>query len=83
MKSNATYNREYFNSYNIIEGLESKILEQINQLNPKSTRQKRGIINGLGSIIKCLTGNLDNEDAKNSIFRSINFKLIKINLKLF
>lgn len=64
LDSTRSYDKDYFNSYNIIQNLELKIKEQINQLNPKSSRQKRGIINGLGSIVKCLTGNLDQEDAE-------------------
>ena len=36
-------------------------------------RNKRGLINGLGSIIKSITGNLDSQDAEryDEIFRKI------------
>lgn len=67
LKSNENYSREYFNTYNIINNLENKITEQINQINPTysdSNRPKRGLLNALGSIIKIITGNLDNEDAE-------------------
>lgn len=37
-------------------------IEKLNQLLP-SKRSKRGILNPLGSLIKVITGNLDNDDA--------------------
>ncbi|XP_050315541.1 uncharacterized protein LOC126750082 [Anthonomus grandis grandis] len=60
------YKKEYFNSYNLASTLKEKIKNQILQINPFSlkTREKRGLINGLGSIVKSITGNLDNEDAQ-------------------
>lgn len=62
---NSSYGREFYNSYYLVNSLENKILTQINQLNPlMSNRIKRGIIDGLGSVIKAITGNLDQEDAK-------------------
>lgn len=52
-------------SYQIISVLEEKVLLQIKQLNPLlSRKQKRGLINGLGTIIKSITGNLDQSDAE-------------------
>lgn len=39
----------------------NKVLDQLQTLEPN--RKKRGLINGLGSVIKSLTGNLDYEDA--------------------
>lgn len=63
--NNTNYENEYFNSYNVIINLENKIKSQIIQLIPElNLRKKRGLINGLGSIVKCLTGNLDQEDAE-------------------
>lgn len=57
--------QEYVNYYNILHSMENKISVQISQIIPNfNKRSKRGIINGLGSIIKSITGNLDNEDAK-------------------
>lgn len=65
ISKNKTTKLEYSNSYNIIDNLENKINDQINQINPKYTiRQKRAFFNGLGSILKCLTGNLDQTDAE-------------------
>lgn len=37
----------------------SNNFEQVNQ----NLRLKRGLINGLGSLVKSLSGNLDNDDA--------------------
>lgn len=65
LKTNKATKFEYSSSYNIISNLENKIDNQINQINPEFTkRPKRAFFNGLGSIIKCLTGNLDQSDAE-------------------
>lgn len=49
----------------IVEIQKDRIEKQLQQLLPsKFLRIKRGVINGLGSIIKVITGNLDEEDAK-------------------
>lgn len=60
------YSNEMSNYKNIVESLISITRIKFNQLisedNPK--RQKRGLVNGLGSIIKAITGNLDSEDAE-------------------
>lgn len=59
------YSMEYNNSYNLIATLTNKIYVQIKQINPLTDkRTKRGLINGIGSIIKLLTGNLDQSDAE-------------------
>lgn len=49
----------------LIDNIESKLLYLgFDTLGFKTSyRQKRGLINGLGSIIKSITGNLDQEDA--------------------
>lgn len=47
----------------ITEFLFEEINRKLNQLIPNS-RTKRGLINGLGSIFKSITGNLDNEDGQ-------------------
>ncbi|XP_026319513.1 uncharacterized protein LOC113230006 [Hyposmocoma kahamanoa] len=41
-----------------------KIHNQLNTLEPNSLRSKRGLIDGLGSLIKSITGNLDHTDAE-------------------
>lgn len=58
------YKKEYSNSFPLLDNLEQNILNQLQQLNPNFNRPKRGIINGLGSIIKVITGNLDQDDAE-------------------
>ncbi|KAK9702276.1 Baculovirus F protein [Popillia japonica] len=47
----------------IIDHLQEGIENLIEQILPNH-RQRRGIINGLGSIIKVITGNMDQEDAE-------------------
>lgn len=53
-----------FKNYNILsQFLLNQIRQKFNQLIPQTpSRKKRGLINGLGSIIKLITGNMDNED---------------------
>lgn len=67
--NSAGFKIEYYNSYHIIGNLEDKIKLQFEQINPliiknNKHRIRRGIIDGLGSIIKTITGNLDAEDAE-------------------
>lgn len=66
MKNETTYITEFYNSFSSIKTYKIRITNQLSQLNPKYNinREKRGLINGLGSIIKSLTGNLDEEDAE-------------------
>lgn len=58
------YKLEFHNSYIIIDNLKQKINNRLNQMLPMQTRQKRALINALGSIIKSITGNLDQDDAE-------------------
>lgn len=52
--------------FNLAESLETKILLRFRQINPQiNSRQKRGLINALGSVIKVITGNLDQQDPQN------------------
>lgn len=57
---------EFENNDKIIEFIQNSIDDKINHLiiNPENARYKRGLVNGLGSIIKAVTGNLDAEDEK-------------------
>lgn len=66
MGSTTVYRNEFYNSFNFIKNYEDKIVKQLSQINPKfeAVREKRGLVNGLGNIIKSLTGNLDDEDAQ-------------------
>ena len=58
------YKTEFFNSYAIIDNLKNKIVNRKDQILPTKTRKTRALINALGSIIKTITGNLNQEDAE-------------------
>ncbi|XP_066261207.1 uncharacterized protein [Euwallacea similis] len=76
------YKSEFYNSFVITNNLKQKINEQINQIFPTKMRTKRALLNALGTIIKTVTGNLDQEDAKR-IDQNINIlKENQNNLKL-
>ncbi|KAK9730315.1 Baculovirus F protein [Popillia japonica] len=62
-KSEKWYITEMHNYRYIIDHLQEEIENLIEQILPNH-RQRRGIINGLGSIIKVITGNMDQEDAE-------------------
>ena len=53
---------ELENYFKIINATESMVEIKLNEIIPRPDRQKRGLINGLGSIFKSITGNLDAED---------------------
>lgn len=55
---------QFLNSCQLLTSLENKVALQVYQLNPTSLREKRGLINGLGTVVKFLTGNLDHNDAE-------------------
>lgn len=60
-----TYKEAFHTSYNLALSLEQKISSKLRQLDPTlNNKSKRGLINGLGSIIKSITGNLDQNDAE-------------------
>lgn len=42
----------------------TKIRNQLDTLEPNKSRTKRGLIDGLGSVVKSITGNLDHTDAE-------------------
>lgn len=60
------YSYEMSNYKNIIENMISVTEIKFDQVTSVDTtkRQKRGLVNGLGNIIKAVTGNLDSEDAE-------------------
>lgn len=56
--------REMENFHKLLEYIIKQIKKKFDALDPApSKRQKRGLINGLGSLIKFVTGNLDSDDA--------------------
>jgi hypothetical protein len=66
LKNNSDYHREYHNSFTSLNALEKRIENLIEQIVPtqKNIKRKRGLFNPLGSFIKALTGNLDQQDAE-------------------
>lgn len=64
IKNQTDYKREFHNSYIIIDNLKQKINDRLIQILPTQSREKRALINALGSIIKSITGNLDHDDAE-------------------
>lgn len=65
LTNNTILNRETENYDKIINFIQKSINNKINNVNTHSNkRSKRGLINGLGSIVKTITGNLDAEDGK-------------------
>lgn len=67
LKVDHYYHREFTNSLIPLISLEERIINQIKQIDPLidfKNRHKRGLLNPLGSLIKCITGNLDNTDAE-------------------
>lgn len=63
MNNATSYKAEFHNSFVITNNLRQKIDTQLNQILPTRIRTKRALINALGSLIKTVTGNLDQEDA--------------------
>lgn len=62
VNSNKTFINEFVNIKNQAEHLNNATISKFWQLVP-SRRMKRGLINPLGSLIKIISGNLDNDDA--------------------
>lgn len=66
MQYDRSHDREFVNILSSLITLEQQIDTQIIQINPSEDlkiRNKRGLIDPLGSLIKCITGNLDQSDA--------------------
>lgn len=62
LANNTFFKRDLDNYNKIIEHLQSSIEEKLSMLSPNFKRTKRALFNGLGSVIKAITGNLDYKD---------------------
>ncbi len=63
-KKNAIYTSELANYDKLITHTSKLVQQKLNNIYPNfNTRSKRGLIDGLGSAIKFLTGNMDASDA--------------------
>ncbi|KAJ8977117.1 hypothetical protein NQ317_005245 [Molorchus minor] len=64
INSNLNYSQETSNYAKILNLTRQRVQIKLNEIIPHSKRTKRGIINGLGSIFKSITGNLDASDGE-------------------
>jgi len=55
---------EYLNYEHLLEEIKISVRTKWNKIFPDRIRRKRGLINGLGMLIKTITGNLDEKDAQ-------------------
>ncbi|KAJ8977561.1 hypothetical protein NQ317_019136, partial [Molorchus minor] len=67
INSNLNYSQETSNYAKILNLTRQRVQIKLNEIIPHSKRTKRGIINGLGSIFKSITGNLDASDGEVTI----------------
>lgn len=56
------YLKELHNSLALLQFIQQRVETNLNQVLPHPNRLKRGLINGIGSIFKGITGNLDASD---------------------
>lgn len=68
---NADFSKEYHNYIITIDYSIKNIDETFYRIFPEVNRSKRGLINGLGSVFKSITGNLDAEDGE-KIYKALN-----------
>lgn len=58
------YLNDSSNYIKVLNFIENKLSDKLSELVPYSPRKKRGLINGLGSIFKAISGNLDASDGE-------------------
>ena len=64
IKSNKDYSFDSSNYFKILKFIKEKVESKLFEILPHSQRSKRGLINGIGSIFKSITGNLDYSDGE-------------------
>ncbi|XP_074034581.1 uncharacterized protein [Leptinotarsa decemlineata] len=62
--SHKDYSWDTSNYLKILEFSEKEVTDKLNNILPHPLRTKRGLINGIGSIFKSITGNLDSNDGE-------------------
>lgn len=68
---NSDFSKEYHNYIITIDYAIRNIDETFSRVFPNTQRSKRGLIDGLGSVFKSITGNLDAEDGQ-KIYKALN-----------
>lgn len=64
IEGNGEYKNETINHVKILHLIKERVDSKINEILPHPKRIKRGLINGLGSIFKSISGNLDASDGE-------------------
>lgn len=64
LQKNKEYSTETLNYWKILNFTQSKVEDKLLEILPHPLRIKRGLINGLGSIFKSISGNLDANDGE-------------------
>lgn len=64
INTNQNYSQETSNYVKILNLTKDKVEVKLKEIIPHPQRTKRGLINGLGSIFKSITGNLDASDGE-------------------
>lgn len=85
ISQNSYYANESFNHFKIIDLVKSNAYAKLSEFIPQS-RQKRGLLNGVGTIFKSITGNLDANDGEryDNLIKQLHDNQIKItnNMKI-
>jgi hypothetical protein len=64
LNSEPRYKREFINYMTVIDTLNKETKRNLQQIFPTTKRFKRGLIDGLGTVFKAITGNLDAKDGE-------------------